>query len=314
MALDEDSFHLQPGQTIRGRRATWKIGKLLGQGGSGIVYAAKCNIDSRPFAIKLPRNWRSVMDIYQECRWANRRNRNRLKGHDDRIAKIHGTETFYIHNKGFDVPVLLLSLYPGTIYDFVRLHGPVSPILGATWILQVATSLFETELVHRDVKPDNIMVDVNGQARIADFGLAIPDSIPLRRRLGIEIGGSIVGTAFYMPPEQIFGSESVNFLADIYSLGLILYEVLVGKTARPTVAYVKNKAKYLDMMLDYTIPWRDVRHPELAEIVRLCTELVPANRFQHYYDLFDALESIPGVHLNGPPKPSLPVPCMWPQR
>ena len=104
------------------------------------------------------------------------------------------------------------------IDDSLRIVGQTVDALEAAW---------EHGIVHRDVKPGNILLDARDRVRVADFGLAKATELP--DELSITHQGQILGTPSYVSPEQTRGEKNLNFRADIYSLGIVLYEMLTGK-------------------------------------------------------------------------------------
>jgi len=151
------------------------------------------------------------------------------------------------------------------------------------------------ELVHRDIKPANIMLDVNRQAILMDFGIV--------KIIGGDYHtatGATIGTAMYMPPEQI-RSERVDDRSDIYSLGVTLYEMISG---RPP--YLADSAMTIMMMvLNDPLPdLRDLRdgiHKKLLAVVQKSLAKEPSERFQTMGDMAAALQQLDQEQLNGDP-------------
>ncbi|MEZ4241648.1 MAG: serine/threonine-protein kinase, partial [Myxococcota bacterium] len=117
----------------------------------------------------------------------------------------------------------------GSTMDWVRDHGPMPPTLAGDVIFQVCEALatvHAAEMVHRDVKPHNVLFDDLGVCKLTDFGIArISDATSLTQT------GSQIGTFSFMAPEQRTDTKSVDHRADIYSVGASLYTLLTGKTS-----------------------------------------------------------------------------------
>lgn len=128
--------------------------------------------------------------------------------------------------------------------SMIRMMGRMSPGQAVSITRQICEGLAEAHklgVVHRDLKPQNIMIDREGNARIMDFGIA--RSLKAK---GITDGGIIIGTPEYMSPEQVEGKE-IDQRADIYALGVILYEMLIGRVPfegdTPLSIAVKHKTE-----------------------------------------------------------------------
>ena len=139
-------------------------------------------------------------------------------------------------------------------------------------------------LVHRDLKPSNIMVDEDRQARLMDFGLAkfLADDT------GMTLDGRMVGTFRYMPPEQILG-EPLDGRADLYSLGVILYELLTGRPPFDAKSPVDLWHKVLETEPPSLLalnPWGD---PQLAQVAHRLMRKEPDDRFQTAEEVYEAL-------------------------
>src|SRR5271154_2620982 len=153
--------------------------------------------------------------------------------------------------------------------------------------LQICSGLAEAHaqgIVHRDLKPENVMIDAQGNVKIMDFGIA------RSMEAGTRLTGSIVGTPAYMAPEQVAGKQ-VDYRTDIYSLGLMLYEMFTGTpafAADTAIAVAMKQMRETPQApheIDPTIPVGSER-----AILR-CLEKEPGKRFQTVVDLEKLLRS-----------------------
>jgi serine/threonine protein kinase len=200
----------------------YRIVKPLGQGGMGAVYLAQDTELDRQVALKIPRitaqDGSGVLDrFYREARAAaTLRHPNICPVFD--IGESDG------------VPYLTMAYIEGkSLAQFVRTK-PLTQRQAATLVRKIALGLQEAHqrgVIHRDLKPANVMIDMRGEPIVMDFGLA--------RRTGqnetrLTRDGSAIGTPAYMPPEQISTTtENMGPRCDIYSLGVMLYELLTGR-------------------------------------------------------------------------------------
>jgi serine/threonine protein kinase len=165
--------------------------------------------------------------------------------------------------------------------------------------LQICSGLKEAHaqgIVHRDLKPENIMVDANGNVKIMDFGIARSMEAVTR------MTGSMVGTPQYMAPEQV-GGKAVDYRTDIYSLGLILYEMFTGS---PAFQADNPVAVALKQMQEEAVPPHEIDPAIPAYIERTilkCLLKNPANRFQSIAQLENALNGSEGQSLAGATAP-----------
>ena len=193
----------------------------LGQGAMGIVYKAKDPLIDRVVAIKTI-NLGLALDekeeyegrFYQEAKAAGRLNHPNIV-------------TIYDVGKSGDVAYIAMEFLQGReLRDIMNDGGllPVDQVLDI--VAQVAQGLayaHEHGIVHRDVKPSNIMVVRDGHAKITDFGIARMASSAVRTQTGM-----VLGSPKYMSPEQVMGKE-IDQRSDIFSLGVMLYEMLTGQ-------------------------------------------------------------------------------------
>ena len=197
------------GTTINER---YEILAELGQGGMGTVYRASDSTLKRDVAVKVLSNFKIGTD-----------GRARLLHEAQAVAKLNHPNIVTVYDAGEidEIPYIVMELVEG-----VSLHEKPPESLEQTVEItqQLCSALehaHEADIIHRDLKPENVVLDGKGQAKLMDFGLARSVS----SRLTSE--GTIVGTVFYMAPEQAMGKE-LDERADLYALGVMLYEFTTG--------------------------------------------------------------------------------------
>ena len=196
----------------------YKILEKLGEGGMGVVYKAQDIQLQRLVALKfLPPH---ISDSAEEkARFIHEAQSASALNHPN-VTTIHGIE------ESPDGLFIIMEYVEGkTIKEIVEKETPsVKRILDITiQVCEGLTAAHKKEIVHRDIKSDNIMVTKEGQVKIMDFGLA-----KLKGATKLTSTGSTLGTAAYMSPEQAQGEE-VDQRSDIFSFGVVLYELLTGK-------------------------------------------------------------------------------------
>jgi eukaryotic-like serine/threonine-protein kinase len=209
---------LRPEGTLLAER--YELGPLLGQGGMGIVHRAWDRREGRPVAVKFLRE-RAGDEIA--------RARFRLEG--EALGRLDHPGLTRLHEAATDgdEPYLVMELVEGRPLSLTCHQAPADPTAVLSLGIQLAEALdhvHEHRLVHRDVKPGNILVRDDGTVKLADFGIVrLLDGLTRHTATGMTMG-----TAAYLAPEQVRG-ESVTTKVDVYSLGLILVEMLSGRPA-----------------------------------------------------------------------------------
>jgi tRNA A-37 threonylcarbamoyl transferase component Bud32 len=223
-----------------------EILELLGQGGMGAVYKARQRKLDRLVALKvLPSEWG------RDPAFAERFAREARA-----LARLNHPQVVAVHDFGEagGQYFLIMEFVDGVNLRQLLSTGRLQPRQALPIVGQICDALqyaHEQGVVHRDIKPENILVDKRGHVKIADFGLA-----KLLRRSGNEftLTGSrqVMGTLDYMAPEQRTAPQTVDHRADIYSLGVVFYEMLTGELPLGRFAPPSQKAG-VDARLDDVI-------------------------------------------------------------
>jgi tRNA A-37 threonylcarbamoyl transferase component Bud32 len=248
-----------------------EILELLGQGGMGAVYKARQRKLDRLVAIKiLPSEW-GCDPAFAE----------RFAREARAMARLNHPHVVAVHDFG-DASghyFLIMEYVDGANLRQILATGRLQPAQALPLVAQICDALqyaHEQEIVHRDIKPENILIDKRGRLKIADFGLA---KLLRRSRNEFTLTGSrqVMGTLDYMAPEQRTTPQAVDHRADIYSLGVVFYEMLTGELPLGRFAPPSEKAP-VDGRLD--------------EVVFRALEREPDRRYQRISAVKADVESI----------------------
>ena len=267
----------------------YKILEHLGGGGMGVVYKAQDLKLDRPVALKflppdLTRDPEAKQRFIHEAQAASSLDHpNICDVHD--IGETEEGQIF-----------IVMAYYEGETLKKKIERGPLK--IGdaldiANQVAQGLTKAHEHGITHRDIKPANIMITADGVPKVVDFGLA-----KLSGRTMLTKTGSTLGTAAYMSPEQARG-EPADHRTDIWSLGVVLYEMLTGK--RPFEADYENALLYSILNAEPE-PITGIRtgiSMELERIVQKCLQKLPSGRYQHMDELALDLRGVSQVSTTG---------------
>lgn len=210
------------GAVIAGR---YHLEAAIGEGGIGRVYRARHARISRQYAIKVPFGELAFDEAIRK-RLANEAEAASRVDHPNLVGVVDVGET-----EG-GLMYLAMDLVEGPSLATIIEGGPVAPARALTLVAQIADGLAHAharDLVHRDLKPDNVIVerDESGRerARVVDFGIALVQDDEGRR---VTAQGMAIGTPEYMAPEQLTGG-TVDGRTDLFALGLVLYELVAGR-------------------------------------------------------------------------------------
>lgn len=254
------------------------IQEEIGRGGMGVVYRALHRHLNKPMAIKVLRS-----DI----------DRDRFLREAQLLAKINSPFVVGVHDyecQADGSPMLVMELLDGEGFEQTISRGPVPEPQAVTWMRQTATALAtaaDLGIVHRDVKPSNIRINKQGQARLMDFGLARSDSLAL----ALTQSALYLGTPYYMSPEQAEDPRSVDSRADMYSFGATFYHALTGRPPfegkTPFAVLFKHKTEPLAAVQSLNPQVSNV----VAEVIERCLAKSPASRFASFAEIIRCLSA-----------------------
>jgi serine/threonine protein kinase len=264
-----DDLDPKIGTTLAGR---YRIDELIGEGGHGRVYRGFDPELQRAVAIKLPNDRKlNTNDLLEEAR---------------KVARLRhsGIVTVYDVGQHEGESFIVSDFVSGTTLCEA---GPFSPNEATRLVAEFADSLHaahEQGFVHRDIKPSNILIDHNGRPLLTDFGIA---------KVAGDFQAQIAGTLPYMAPEQL-GDEPANGdpRTDIWSLGVVLYEILTGKLPFDD----PSPAKLSEQIRNHVpLPPRGIRSDistALEAVVLKCVAKAPEERYETAAELAHALRTI----------------------
>ncbi len=263
----------------QGRIGRYVVTEQLGRGGMGAVYRAHDPDLRRAVAIKL------VLDPT--------RNVERFRREATACAKLRHPGIVGVHEVGLhgDRPYLVMDLVEGQSLEGLLAAGEVAPRRAAELVASVADALAHAHghgVLHRDVKPENILIDRQGRPLLSDFGLARDLTDADAKQL--TASGALVGTPAFMAPEQAVARRGPQSPAtDVYGLGGVLYRALAGRPPFDGETLIELVQQVL---LDEPVSPRTANprvHRDLETICLRCLEKAPARRYQTAAALADDL-------------------------
>ena len=260
----------------------YEIGKRIGRGGMAEIFQARDILLDRPVALKVlfpefATDPAFVERFRREAQAAANLNHPNIVGVYD-WGKVNNT--YYI---------AMEYVNGRTLADILKQSGTLTPMQVCDLISEVASALISAHhngVIHRDIKPGNILVSTTGQVKVADFGIARALGAGVEQ--GLTQTGAVMGTATYFSPEQAQGA-STDQRSDIYSLGIVMYEMLCGVapfTGENAVAIAYKQVHERAMPLTQrlaSIP------TDVAAIVAKCMEKSPNDRYSNAEQVRDEL-------------------------
>ena len=183
---------------------------------------------------------------------------------------------------------IVMELVDGiTLKEYIRIKGKLDITEGVSIAIQVARALktaHAQHIVHRDIKPQNILITDDSKVKVADFGIA---------RAGSEqtVNANAIGSVHYISPEQARGGRC-DARSDIYSLGITMYEMFTGRVPFTGESTVAVALAHLEQAMTPPSVYNNKISPNLERIILKCTKKDPANRYQNITELLDDLENV----------------------
>ncbi len=271
------------GTTLSGR---YRLEARIGSGGMSTVYRAVDETLERPVAIKLMnREVARDSDLLERFRREARA-----------VAQLSHPNIVGVIDAGDDLdpnyprPYIVFEYVDGeTLKERIRRLGQLPIPEAVAYAIEIGRALgaaHARNIVHRDVKPQNVLIDVQGSAKVTDFGIA--------RTLdedGLTADGRVLGTTDYVSPEQALG-QGVNGQSDLYSLGIVLYEMLTGEVPYKGENQVAVAMKHVREELPDVRAKRPEVSAALAAVIETATAKRTAERYASAEDLIADLEEV----------------------
>ncbi len=228
---------------IGSRFGDYTVERLLGQGGMGAVYLIRDPLSGAAYALKLMTPPKGE----DEHEW-----RKRFAREAEFAMKVRHRNLIAVHDVGEDPDsgfcwLIMDYMAGGNVAGRLKAKGRYKVNEAIAIVVQIASALERAHaagVIHRDIKPDNIMFDAEGVPHLADLGIA-KFSGDAGKTTTFTATGVIIGTPAYMAPEQMLDSRRVDVRADIYSLGVVFYEMLTGERPHGDSSVVELMAKSL---------------------------------------------------------------------
>jgi len=275
----------------------YKIIELIGGGGMSNVYLAHDMILNRDVAIKILR-----YDFTNEEELHRRFQREALS-----VTSLTHPNIVSIYDVGDDgdLHYIVMEYVQGkTLKQYIQEYAPISPARSVHIMKQLTSAIanaHDNHIIHRDIKPQNILMDADGNVKITDFGIAMTLSAT-----SFTQTNSVLGTVHYLSPEQARGGTATN-KSDIYALGIVLYELLTGELPFSGESAVSIALKHLQSetpsvrAFDGTIP------QSLENVVLKATAKDASHRYATVEEMQEDLETVLSSTRINEPKFTIPI-------
>jgi serine/threonine-protein kinase len=271
------------GTTLSGR---YRLEAKIGAGGMSTVYRAMDETLQRPVAIKLMNREVSTDSDQLE----------RFRREARAVAQLSHPHIVGVIDAGEDLdpthprPYIVFEYVEGeTLKDRIRRLGRLPVAEAVAYAIEIARALgaaHARHIVHRDVKPQNVLIDEEGSAKVTDFGIA-----RMRDEEGLTADGRVLGTTDYVSPEQALG-QRVTGQSDLYSLGIVIYEMLTGEVPFKGENQVAVAMKHVREALPDVQRKRPEISAALASVIDTATAKRQEDRYANDAELIADLEDV----------------------
>ena len=273
--------------------------RRVGRGAMGDIYLATDDVLGREVAVKV------LADRYA----ADPGIRQRFKREGLAAARISGEPgaiTIFDVGDWDDRPFIVMEYVPGgSLEDRIRAEGAQPPARALAWLEQAATALDAAHrhgIVHRDVKPANLLLNDRGEVRVADFGIASAAGLD-----SMTLTGTVLGTAGYLSPEQAMG-ERATPASDLYALAVVAYELLSGERPFDRESPTAEAAAHVNSPVPSIAERCENLPPEIDRVFQRALAKDPARRYgsarEFVAELRDALSRSAGTTMAFAPPPT----------
>jgi tRNA A-37 threonylcarbamoyl transferase component Bud32 len=266
------------GTVLSGR---YRLEAKLGSGGMSTVYLTRDQTLDRPVAVKVMHREMSEQADQLE----------RFRQEARAVAKLSHPNVVSVIDAGEDGghPYIVFEYVKGeTLKQRIGRIGALDTQEAIAYAIEVARGLgvaHARNMVHRDIKPQNVLIDEEGRAKLTDFGISRQ-----LEQAGVTATGRVLGTTDYVAPEQAMG-KGVDPRSDVYSLGVVLYEMLVGQVPFRADSQVGVAMKHVNEELPDVQGRRPEASAAVALVVERATAKNPAERYQSIGEMIDDLET-----------------------
>ena len=266
------------GEVIAGR---FEIVELIGKGGMSSVFKAHDRLLDRIVALKILHPHFTEDEEYVE----------RFRREARSVAQLSHPNIVTVIDRGEDEgrQYIVFEYVEGeNLKQLLERTGPMPVRDALIMALQMARALSFAHgrgLIHRDVKPQNVLLNADGQAKMTDFGIA--RSLDVQ---GVTITGTVLGTSEYIAPEQARGNQ-VDAQTDVYSLGVVLYELLTGRVPYDGDNFVTVALRHVNEPVPSLLERRPDAPPRLALAVERAMAKSPDERYESMDHLVEELEA-----------------------
>jgi len=275
---------LHPGDLLEWR---YRIGAQIARGGMSTVYAAIDTRLDREVAVK-------VMDptLAREPAF-----RTRFEREARAVAKLSDPSLVNVFDQGVDEDYVFLVMElveGGSLRELLKERGPMPPHAAIAVMRPVLTALSIAHakgMIHRDIKPDNVLISDHHQVKLADFGLvrAINNAMGDATNATTSVNGQVIGTVGYLSPEQVRG-ENLTQGSDVYSAGILLFELLTGRTPFKGGTPIETAMARINRPVPAPSTLMPDIPPEIDELVLRACHRDPTQRFEDGAEFLEAVE------------------------
>lgn len=260
----------------------YELLEKIGEGGTAIVYKAKCHLLNRFVAVKVLKN-----EFSNDAEFVQK-----FKREATAAASLSCNNIVNIYDVGTEnnISYIVLEYVNGkTLNEIIKQYGRIEPQKAVNIAKQIAVALncaHSNNIIHRDIKPHNILVTAENIIKVTDFGIAKASNTAT-----ITNADKVMGSAHYLSPEQARGA-SVDCKTDIYSLGIVLYEMVTGKVPFDAETPVSVALKHIQEPIVPPINVNPNISASLNQVILKAVEKEPAKRYANVKELIADLDNV----------------------